>query len=330
MVAPLIVQPDYTNAMVKGLSTSLAYTAESKKGMKVSRGGGGGGDSKQTKAMKARKEGGKIRGSARPKKDKAEGQAARNQMALETAVKKADTERTKADTAAKKETFNKAKSYAPAVTQDNYDDYLAYLGENGIKMPGVASPKEVLTMKSDEFKQYMGGFFGKGKAQAKQPSRGTQIKDDALQAWNDGKKLTDQQKRIVDKVYPTSTEKDLTPSQKVKLEQSLVKTEMAITNPENAQDEMSVPLIRFFNTHSKQPYMYGFQDDGEENAAFESLNPFSSKFYGVDKETTGVTKIDLPVISGKQLTSADVMYTVEKSGKSVKEILTDLGVYNAN
>ncbi|MCW7076420.1 MAG: hypothetical protein OCU18_03900 [Candidatus Syntrophoarchaeum sp.] len=157
----------------------------------------------------------------------------------------------------------------------------------------------------------------------------TQLEEEALQAWADGAKLNEQQKRIISRIYPIVNEKKLTPKQRLELDKELAETEVLLTDPGHKKDRLSIPLIRFFNTYSKTPYMYGYLETGREVDLLESKNPFSSRFWGIDVEDEGTTRIDLPVINGRQITARDVMYTAGK-GKSVKQILADLGVYNAD
>lgn len=166
MATPYLIQPDYTNAMVKGLSTNLAYMAESKKGSgKTMRGRGGKGKpSGPEQAVIDRK----LAEAARMKENKErnlmyqERQAAEEKENLLAEKEQAESKRAGSKEARekKKAFMDQWKSYAGSVTQENYDDYLLFGKENGVEVPGAATIEQARSMEPAAFKEYMGGFFG--------------------------------------------------------------------------------------------------------------------------------------------------------------------------
>lgn len=160
MVEPYLIQPDYSNAMVKGLSTNLAYIAESKKGggLRISGGGGKKEPSKQEKD----KEKGEAEEKERVKEEKERNvlyrarQDAEDKENLMNKEKEAGIQKTEAEAKAISE--KQFLSHAPAVTQKNYADWIKFGEENDIKIPGLASPADIVGMKPEEFTSYMGGI----------------------------------------------------------------------------------------------------------------------------------------------------------------------------
>lgn len=174
MVEPYLIQPDYSNAMVKGLSTNLAYIAESKKGGgNIMRGGGGGKeklsgpqqaveDSRilQENLAKENKERNEEYKKRQAAEDKENLMAERQEKETTAKVQKDEAE-------AKKKFSEQFLSYAPAVTQKNYGDWLLFGEENKLNTSFFAKPEDVAAMKPEEFKAYMGGLGGTVKPKEK-------------------------------------------------------------------------------------------------------------------------------------------------------------------
>jgi len=193
MIQPVIIQPDYSNAMVKGLQANLAYLAESKKGggMRVSRGRGGG-----KSAVEKEKERFDKAQDARTKENETRNKEYKERQAEEDKANLLVEEKEKASEATRKEKFmEQLKSYAPAVTQGNYPDYLAFAKEGGIEFKGAATPDQTMQMQPDEFKSYMGGFFGDKKASG----RSLSVKEQVMGKYISGDKMSDREAKLVGK-----------------------------------------------------------------------------------------------------------------------------------
>ena len=189
MVQPVIIQPNYMNAMTQGLGTNLAYMAESKKGGgNIMRGGGRSGPSKQEQAGIDKK----AEAENRRKEDIKRNALYKEKQAVEDKIRShEETVAVKEETTRKKNFMEQFKGYASAVTQDNYDDYLAFAKENGVDLPGVATPEQARQMQPDQFKSYMGGFFGGKKTSEK--SLGRIEEEAAARARGGNKGYTKQQ-----------------------------------------------------------------------------------------------------------------------------------------
>lgn len=302
MVQPYIIQPDYVNAMVQGLSTNLAYIAESKKGGGGIRVSGGGGKKEKSGVVKAKEASDKLVA------DLAKENKERNEMYKERQAEEDKTnlmaERQEKETTAKgKKDESEAKknfseqffSYAPAVTQKNYNDWIKFGEENNFKHPFLAKPEEVSNMKPEEFKAYMGGLS------KKKESAGFHLEEKKeLERYKAG--LGDKQ---------TSSEK----RQRMKL---AVDAEDKILNPENKGKVQLKGQVDLFNTYSKEPYVYAWNEGEKVPIGKGTLG------LGLDKKPL-VTKIKLPVINGIQLTAEDVAFTAEEEGMSIDEVLKQIG-----
>jgi len=166
MVNPYLIQPDqYTNAMIKGLSTNLAYIAESKKGGgNIMRGGGGGkeklsGPQQAVEDSRILQENLAKENKERNEKYK-ERQAAEDKENLmaERQEKESVAKVQKDEATAKKDTLEYVMSFVPAVTQGNYRDYFSFVGEQGLDTALYAHPDKVEAMKPEEFAAYKVGL----------------------------------------------------------------------------------------------------------------------------------------------------------------------------
>jgi len=166
MVNPYLIQPDqYTNAMIKGLSTNLAYIAESKKGGGNIMRGGGGGKEKLSGPQQA-VEDSRILQENLAKENKERNEEYKKRQAAEDKEnlmaerqEKETTAKVQKDEAEAKKNFSEQFfSYAPAVTQKNYGDWLLFGEENKLNTSFFAKPEDVAAMKPEEFKAYMGGL----------------------------------------------------------------------------------------------------------------------------------------------------------------------------
>jgi len=305
MVQPYIAQPDYTNAMVKGLSANLAFNPPSKGG--GMRGGGGG--KKEKSVQEKDRERRDKEEVARTKENvernalyKAQQQEESNTNALAQKAVRAEEKDFEEQKVEKKKAFiEQWKGYSNAVTQDNYDDYLLFAKENGVELPGVATPEQAKQMQPDQFKEYMGNFFGGKK------TTGESLEDKkAFERYKHDLK----QGGTANK-QPTETEK----RQRMKL---AVDAETKILNPENKSKVQLKGQTEFFNTYSKKPYMYIWNEGEKVPLGKGTLG------LGINKKPS-TEKIVLPVINGTQLTAEDVTFTAEQEGLTVFEVLKQIG-----
>jgi hypothetical protein len=202
MAQPIIIRPDYLNAMVKGLNTNLAYMAESKKGS----GGGilmGGGGGEKSKPQEAKEKSDKIQADL-AKANKERNEAYKKRVAQEELQKQnimaegkqSEIKAVEAERKRQKDVYEQLKGYSSAVTQDNYDDYLAYAKEQGVEFPGAASPDEVMRMEPSAFKSYMGGFFGGGGSKTGKPPS---VKEQVMGKYIAGDEMTEREQEYVNK-----------------------------------------------------------------------------------------------------------------------------------
>jgi len=194
MAQPVIKQPNYMNAMTQGLDTNLAYMAESKKGGgNIMRGGGGGGGISKPQAAKDASN--KLQADLAKENKERNALYKEKQIAEDKIRSHEETVIAKEETTRKKNFMEQLKSYAPAVTQDNYDDYLAFAKENGVDLPGAATVEQAMQMQPDQFKSYMGGLFGGKKTSEKSLSR---IEEEAAARARGGNKGYTKQQLVDD------------------------------------------------------------------------------------------------------------------------------------
>lgn len=110
------------------------------------------------------------------------------------------------------------------------------------------------------------------------------------------------------KNFPEPPSKGLNANQQRVLDQSLADAGATILN--NPESEAVKPHIEFVNKYlSKEPYIYTWVT--------------KKGFWG---EKGKAQRVDLPVKNGKQITAADIKYTIEQERKTMNDVLTELGL----
>jgi hypothetical protein len=264
MAQPIIIRPDYVNAMTKGLGTNLAYIAESKKGRggRILRGGGGGEISKpQAAKMKSDKIQADLakanieRNEAYRKRVAQEELQKQNIMAegRQSEIKAAEAERKR-----QKDIFERLKGYVPDVTDDNYPDFYAFAGEQGFQRKGLVTPEQAAGMKPGALQKHLGMFFGLSQKEQQAKHTRKQFEDEAINTWQQGGQLTDKQQKVIEKYYPEETKKEVSATEKRQTAKDVATAEEEILL--NSNDPAIKGQIDFFNEYANKPYIYMWKE----------------------------------------------------------------------
>ena len=321
-------QPNYMNAMTQGLSMNLEFLKEGKKGgIRSGRGRGGKTEpsnierdrAKHEKQREDLKTSNKLRRErTRIKKGREEAREV-NKLAGKTKAAEFALEEKTADSAIKKnestrikDFTTRAKGFWGNVTPDNLDDYTAWSNENGLNFPTMITEQEAKKMSPKVWENWHKNFWDSNKKEIKSRTKG-QIESDLVERWLAGDSLTKTQQEIVNHVYKrTEMEKDKKKkeiSAAIKREEIGEKRKLGTMREALAKDDDAEETFdSYSNTYN------------EESRNNEVVYWHTSTF---DNKTKFIKLSERNITNG--WTPAKIQEAANAKGKTVEEVLTDLG-----